>query len=94
MPRTFLLWVLRIGLIGMFAAHIHAAFSLSRMNTKANKAYAGSRDYLAVNFASRTMRWTGPIILLYLLFHLADLTWGWFSDEWVRGDVYANATTR
>jgi len=89
-PRTFLLWVLRIGLIGMFAAHIHAAFSLSRMNTKANKAYAGSRDYLAVNFASRTMRWTGPIILLYLLFHLADLTWGWFSDEWVRGDVYAN----
>ena len=82
--------VLRIGLIGMFAAHIHAAFSLSRMNTKANKAYAGSRDYLAVNFASRTMRWTGPIILLYLLFHLADLTWGWFSDDWVRGDVYAN----
>ena len=89
-PRTFLLWVLRIGLIGMFAVHIHAAFSLSRMNTKANKAYAGSRDYIAVNFASRTMRWTGPIILLYLFLHLADLTWGWFSDEWVRGDVYAN----
>ena len=89
-PRTFLLWVLRIGLIGMFAAHIHAAFSLSRMSAKADKSYAGSRDYIAVSFASRTMRWTGPIVLLYLFFHLADLTWGWFSADWVRGDVYAN----
>ena len=88
--KSLVMWFLYCILIGMFAAHIHAAFSLSRMNTKANKAYAGSRDYLAVNFASRTLRWTGPIILLYLLFHLADLTWGWFSDEWVRGDVYAN----
>ena len=89
-PRTFLLWVLRIGLIGMFVVHIHAAWSLSRLNVKADRSYAGKRDYVAVNFASRTMRWTGPIVLLYLAFHLADLTWGWFSDEWVRGDVYAN----
>ena len=74
----------------MFAVHIHAAWSLSRLSHKADQSYAGKRDYIAVNFASRTMRWTGPIILLYLFFHLADLTWGWFSDDWVRGDVYAN----
>ena len=36
------------------------------------------------------MRWTGPIILLYLLFHLADLTLGWVDDDWVRGDPYHN----
>ena len=90
LPRTVALWLLRLVLIAAVLLHIHAAYSLSRLNTKANKAYAGSRDYIAVNFASRTMRWTGPIILLYLFFHLADLTWGWFSDEWVRGDVYAN----
>jgi len=90
-PRTFLLWVLRIGLIVMFAAHIHAAFSLSRMSRKADKSYAGSRDYIAVNFASRTMRWTGPIVLLYIFYHLADLTWGWWiGDDFVRGDVYHN----
>jgi succinate dehydrogenase / fumarate reductase cytochrome b subunit len=91
LPRTLLLWILRVGLIGMFAIHIHAAVSLTRMNQKANNAYAGRRDYIAANFASRTMRWTGPIILLYLLFHLADLTWGWWlGDEYVRGDVYHN----
>ncbi|MFT5204367.1 MAG: succinate dehydrogenase / fumarate reductase cytochrome b subunit, partial [Candidatus Aldehydirespiratoraceae bacterium] len=92
-PRTFVLWVMRLGLIVMFGLHIHSAYSLSRMNRKANSAYAGGRTYTAATFASRTMRWTGPIILLYLLFHLADLTWGWWlGDEYFRGDVYHNVS--
>jgi len=89
-PRTGVLWALRLGLIVMFGVHIHAAWSLTRMSHKADKSYVAKRDYVAANFASRTMRWTGPIVLLYLLFHLADLTWGWLSDDWVRGDVYNN----
>ncbi len=89
-PRTLVLWLMRVGLIAMFAAHIHAAWSLSRLSHQADKSYDGRRDYVAATFASRTMRWTGPIILLYVLYHLADLTWGWFSDDWVRGDVYHN----
>jgi succinate dehydrogenase / fumarate reductase cytochrome b subunit len=36
------------------------------------------------------MRWTGVIVLLYLLFHLADLTWGSANPEFVRGDPYNN----
>ena len=39
-PRTFLLWVLRIGLIGMFAVHIHAAWSLANMNRNRNIQFA------------------------------------------------------
>ncbi len=93
-PRTYLLWVMRLGLIAMFALHIHSAVSLSRASAlssgTAGKKYQGGQDYVAVNFASRTMRWTGPIILLYIFFHLADLTWGNRSDDWVRGDPYHN----
>lgn len=90
-PRTFVLWLMRIGLIAMFVIHIHSAVSLSRMSVKADRSYASPRDYIAANFASRTMRWTGPIVLLYLLFHLADLTWGWWlGDDYVRGDIYHN----
>jgi succinate dehydrogenase / fumarate reductase cytochrome b subunit len=92
-PRTMVLWLLRLGLAGMFFLHIHAAVSLTRMNLQSNKRYASSRDYIAVNFASRTMRWTGLIIGLYVLFHLADLTWGWWlGSDYVRGDVYHNVT--
>ncbi len=92
-PRTLLLWIMRVGLMVMFAAHIHAAYSLSRLSHRADQSYSAKRDYIAANFASRTMRWTGPIILLYVFFHLADLTWGWFlGDTYVRGDVYHNVT--
>ena len=100
MPRTFLLWVLRLGLAGMFVLHIHSAYSLKERSRKASdkadfiggeKKYHSKRDYVAANYASRTMRWTGPIILLYLLFHLADLTWGWWlGDNYVLGDPYHN----
>jgi succinate dehydrogenase / fumarate reductase cytochrome b subunit len=92
-PRTFVLWVMRLGLIAMFGLHIHSAYSLSRMSHKADNAYTGRRKYTAATFASRTMRWTGPIILLYLFFHLADLTWGWWlGDDYSRGDVYHNVS--
>lgn len=90
-PRTLLLWIMRVGLIVMFGLHIHSAYTLNVMNHRANNKYSAKRDYVAANFASRTMRWTGPVILIYLLFHLADLTWGWFlGDDYVRGDVYHN----
>tara|TARA_B100001179_G_scaffold232048_1_gene223622 strand:+ start:2041 stop:2760 length:720 start_codon:yes stop_codon:yes gene_type:complete len=99
-PRTFLLWVLRLGLAGMFVLHIHSAYTLKERSRKASdkadfvggeKKYGSKRDYVAANYASRTMRWTGPIILLYLLFHLADLTWGfWLGDNYVLGDPYHN----
>jgi succinate dehydrogenase / fumarate reductase cytochrome b subunit len=85
------LWIIRMGLIVSFPLHIHAAYSLTRMNHRARPAnYAGSREYIAASFASRTMRWTGVIVGLYVLFHLADLTWGTLNGDFVRGDAYNN----
>jgi succinate dehydrogenase / fumarate reductase cytochrome b subunit len=95
LPRTVTLWLIRIGLILAFVFHIHSAYGLTRMNQKANVKYASRRDYLAANFASRTMRWTGPIILLFLIWHLADLTWGLHPiavPAWHRGLAYENVT--
>lgn len=90
-PRTWTLWGLRIGLIVAFAAHIGSAISLTRMNLKARPTkYQSPRDYIAANFASRSMRWTGTIIALFLLFHLADLTWGFANPDFVRGNAYDN----
>ncbi len=90
-PRTWFLWLLRFGLIAAFGLHIHAAYSLTRLNLATNNAYESKRDWLAANFASRSMRYTGVIVLAYLIFHLADLTWGWIpSTDWERGEVQAN----
>jgi len=76
-PRTWLLWVLRLGLIAMFGLHIHSAVTLTRMNQRSRAKYAESRDYDAANVAGRSSRVTGVIIALFVIWHLADLTWGW-----------------
>jgi len=52
--------------------------------------YQSHRDYVAADFASRTMRWTGIIVLLFIAFHLADLTWGFANPDFIRGDPYHN----
>lgn len=93
-PRTYALWALRLGLIAGFGLHIHSAATLTIMNRQSRPTnYQSSRNYSAANFASRSMRATGIIILLYLFFHLADLTWGWWlGDKYIRGDVYNNVT--
>ncbi len=91
LPRTVLLWTIRVVLIAAFAIHIQAAVSLTRMNQKARSTrYQSPRDYVAATYASRTMRWSGVIVLLYLLFHLMDLTWGFANPKFVRGDPYNN----
>jgi len=90
-PRTVALWLMRIVLILALALHLHAAYSLTVINRRARPVrYQSHRDYVAANFASRTMRWTGIIVLLFLFYHLADLTWGWFNPDFVRGAVYHN----
>ena len=90
-PRSFLLWLVRIGLITAFALHIHAAYELTKMNHRARpQKYASDRDYVAANFASRTMRWSGVIVLLFIAWHLLDLTAGSLNPQYLRGDPYNN----
>ncbi len=90
-PRTVVLWILRTVIITAFFVHIVAAAQLTRMNMKARPdRYQSPRDYAAANFASRSMRWTGVIVGLFVIFHLFDLTWGNFNPDFVRGDPYNN----
>jgi succinate dehydrogenase / fumarate reductase cytochrome b subunit len=90
-PRGVFLWILRIGLIAAFFGHIVSAAQLTRMNHRSRPVkYQSPRDYVAADFASRTMRWTGVIVGLFVIFHLMDLTWGTVNPDWARGHVYAN----
>jgi succinate dehydrogenase / fumarate reductase cytochrome b subunit len=95
-PKGVVLWILRGGLITMLLLHLHAAWSLTRLNRFARAVkYQGPRDYQVAKFASRTMRWTGIIVLSYLIWHILDLTLGVVNTtgtngEFVKGEVYQN----
>jgi succinate dehydrogenase / fumarate reductase, cytochrome b subunit len=91
MPGQTLLFIIRAVLLAALVVHVHAAYALTRMNQRARPdAYRSRRDYVAADFASRTMRWTGVIVLLFVAFHLLDLTWGPANPDFRDGDPYHN----
>ena len=95
-PEGVVLWIMRGGLLTAVLLHIHAAYSLTQLNRKARPVkYQSARDYQVASFASRTMRWTGIIVLLFIVWHLLDLTFGTVNTvgadgEFVKAEVYAN----
>lgn len=91
-PEEHLLWIMRIGLAIAFGIHVHAAYSLTRRNwtARGKVRYDVPREYLAANYASRTMRYSGVIVLLFIAFHVADLTVGTANPDHVSGDIYSN----
>jgi succinate dehydrogenase / fumarate reductase, cytochrome b subunit len=91
LPYEYFLWGMRGLLLATVGLHIHASWSLTQMNRRARRTkYASKRDFIAADFAARSMRWTGIIVLLFIVFHIADLTLGVTGGEFEYGSVYQN----
>ena len=76
--HTHLLWVARLVLLGAVLAHIWAAYSLTRQDWAGRPRgmrYAQKRSVQAT-YASRTMRWGGVILFLFIVFHIMHFTLG------------------
>lgn len=88
-PESAVLNILRVMLVVALVLHVVAAYQLSVMNRRARpESYRSPRDYVAADFAARTMRWTGVIVLLFVAYHLADLTFGWVNPAVETATVY------
>ncbi len=85
-----LLWTARSILIAAVVLHIVAAYQLARTSQKSRP--VGYKRWRAVgsDFASRTMRWTGPLLGLFIVYHLLHMTTGAVHPDFVEGDVYHN----
>ena len=90
LPRGGFLWIGRAVLLIALILHVHAAWSLARTSRAARPSDYTKQDYVVANFASRTMRWGGVIVLLFIVYHLLDLTGGQTNPDFVRGEVYGN----
>lgn len=89
-PETGVLWIFRIVLLVAVILHIHSAYSLTRMNWEARPVGYKDRGFVKATYASRTMRWGGVIILLFVIYHLLHFTTGQAHGDFVAGDVYHN----
>ena len=90
-----LLWAARLGLIAAAALHVWAAWSLTRSNWAAREVGYRERRSRESTYASRTMRWSGVLVLVFIVYHLMHFTFGtsWVHPEFVHGDVYHNFVT-
>jgi succinate dehydrogenase / fumarate reductase cytochrome b subunit len=80
LPRSGLLWILRVVLLASVFAHMYAAFKLWGRARKARggvQRYRSNRARTGVQrtYASFTLRWGGVVIALFVLYHLMHLTW-------------------
>jgi succinate dehydrogenase / fumarate reductase, cytochrome b subunit len=76
LPGETVLWVIRIVLLVAVLAHIWAAVSLWRQAKRARPTQYVARKSVAQSYASRTMRWGGVIVGLFIIWHILDLTFG------------------
>ena len=89
-PANVLLWLVRLVLVACVVLHAAAAWQLTLLSRAARPAayVAGARIH--TTYASRTMRWGGVIILLFVVYHLLHLTWGAVHPSFIPDDVYHN----
>ncbi len=87
-----LLWIVRGVLILCVVLHIVATVQLWARNRKARPVGYKVKKSVASSYADRTMYWSGPIVLAFVIFHLLEFTAGTIHPEsrFIPGDVYHN----
>lgn len=87
-----LLTIARIVLIPTLILHVWAAYSLYQAARHARPKNYGTYRAVQANYPSLNMRLGGAVLVIFVLFHLAQLTWGvqGFHSDFVRGDAYHN----
>jgi succinate dehydrogenase / fumarate reductase cytochrome b subunit len=90
-----LLWGTRITLLVSVILHIWASFQLALLQREARPIKYVKRANLNSTYASRTMLWSGPIIVAFVIFHLLHLTSGTVhpGGPFDEQNVYNNVVT-
>ena len=84
------IWIARAVLLASVVLHIASAFALTRTNAAARPVPYGKWQAKDSTYASRTMRWSGVILLAFIVYHLMHFTFGNVHPSFVEGDVYHN----
>jgi succinate dehydrogenase / fumarate reductase cytochrome b subunit len=97
-PGAELLWLVRIVLIVAVVLHVVMAVQLTQRARAARPVGYHERDPQVSTLASRTMRWGGGLLLVFIVVHLLHFTtrqvdpghWAHRMDAAGRYDIYGN----
>jgi len=88
--RGVLLWITRVVLVAAVLVHVWAAWEVTRSSWRARSVGYRSLEAHETTYAARTMRWGGVLLVLYVAYHLLDLTFGRVNPAYEPGNVYHN----
>jgi succinate dehydrogenase / fumarate reductase cytochrome b subunit len=97
-PGAEILWLVRFVLIVAVTLHVVSAYQLTQLARRARPVGYEKRDPQVSTLASRTMRWGGGLLLVFIVFHLLHFTtrqvdpgrWANRLDGSGRYDIYGN----
>jgi succinate dehydrogenase / fumarate reductase, cytochrome b subunit len=85
------LWGARLVLIAALVFHLIAAVQLAGRRDEARPArYVAGRANEVSTWASRSIRWGGALILIFLVYHILHFTVGSAHPDFIEGDPYHN----
>ncbi|MBU2665640.1 succinate dehydrogenase cytochrome b subunit [Actinoplanes bogorensis] len=90
LPEAWYLYIQRGVLTVAVVGHIVAATILARRARLARPVKYAHRPKVQGSYAARTMRWGGVIVLLFVIYHILDLTTLTLNPHGVHGEVYRN----
>lgn len=97
-PLAELTWLLRIVLIVAVVLHVLMAYQLTMRSRAARPIGYEHKEPQVASLASRTMKWGGVLLLVFIILHLLHFTtetidpggWRGMTDNQGHRDVYGN----
>ena len=84
------LWAFRSVLLFSVSVHIWAAVVIWLRNRSARPVKYRMFQPPGLDYAARTMVWSGPIVALFIVYHILDFTVGTANPDFIKGEVYHN----
>lgn len=85
------LWFARGVLLLTFIIHLRFVYALRRQNQASRPVAYGRYTHSASTYASRSMWWTGSLILIFVIYHILHMTTGQLHFQgFEEGQVYRN----
>ena len=88
--KPTLLWAVRSVLLACVVAHIAASLQLWLLNRNARPGSYVKKGNAGSTYASRTMMWSGPMLLAFIVYHLLHFTTGQAHPQFQYLKVYDN----
>jgi succinate dehydrogenase / fumarate reductase cytochrome b subunit len=92
-PLHEIVLLARVVLIAAVILHVTAAYQLTMLSRAARPVDYAMRRPQVSTLASKTLKWGGVLLLVFIVFHILHFTIGSVHPDFVKGKIYQNLAT-